>query len=538
MESIPPFLQILIEAHLTTLLDCFSDEMYRRLLPWAGSHFLMQLQDRLDIGPLEAACAGFHHDKGPGAPPRHSVVRLVRALLVKYLLNLSLRELEEEIRWNMPVKWFVGYSLFEPGPDHATLERFEQWVIEHHSRIFFDEILRQIHQDFPEERQKTQMGDTYALRANGATESLAQLIRHSCQLLLRAMGANDDEDRRQIERQLDLVALLGDPEEVKEYRLERQQRQERLQTTVIAAVQCQQVIRGWLASCDVGDIRWQEVQERLRLLDKILADELDIKRDPEGQITAVQELPRKKKGSYRIASAADPDATFRVHDEQIDFGYNTSVAATDTFIHESRADTGSQPDPVAIPDLLTAQKEHHDLMPAKFAYDGAAGTGKSHADVAKATDGQTQLVAPLVAYDKRTERFGPSDFVLSPDGQSLTCPNGQVSNTAYGSQSGQGRTFRISAGQCHGCPLLQKCRGDEVQPENMRQVFVSDHRSLLEKARTYAQTEAFKEDMRLRATIERIIANLVRYHGARYARRRGRLNCDYQAKPVLSLAKG
>ena len=129
-------------------------------------------------------------------------------------------------------------------------------------------------------------------------------------------------------------------------------------------------------------------------------------------------------------------------------------------------------------------------------------------------------------------------LALSPDGQSLTCPNGQVSNTAYGSQSGQGRTFRFSAGQCHGCPLLQKCRGDEVQPENMRQVFVSDHRSLLEKARTYAQTEAFKEDMRLRATIERIIANLVRYHGGRYARRRGQRKCDLQAKPALSLTKG
>ena len=35
--------------------------------------------------------------------------------------------------------------------------------------------------------------------------------------------------------------------------------------------------------------------------------------------------------------------------------------------------------------------------------------------------------------------------------------------------------------------------------------------------------------MKLRATIERIIANLVRYHDARYARRRGQPNCQYQA---------
>jgi hypothetical protein len=63
----------------------------------------------------------------------------------------------------------------------------------------------------------------------------------------------------------------------------------------------------------------------------------------------------------------------------------------------------------------------------------------------------------------------------------------------------------------------------------MRQVFISDFRSAVALARTYAQTEDFKADMQLRATIECIIANLVRYHDARYARRRGLRNCQYQA---------
>jgi hypothetical protein len=53
-------------------------------------------------------------------------------------------------------------------------------------------------------------------------------------------------------------------------------------------------------------------------------------------------------------------------------GYNVSVAATDTFIREIRVDTGSQPDPVAIVDLLRAQQEHHGLKPPKLIYDKAA----------------------------------------------------------------------------------------------------------------------------------------------------------------------
>lgn len=140
-------------------------------------------------------------------------------------------------------------------------------------------------------------------------------------------------------------------------------------------------------------------------------------------------------------------------------------------------------------------------------------------------------------YDERSQRFGPDDFTLSPDAQRLTCPNHQVSDKAYRTQSGQGRSFRFSAEQCQGCSLADKCRSDKLPAHHMRQVFISDHRSVLALARTYAQTADFRADLKLRALIERIIANLVRYHGGRYARRRGRSNGDYQAKPVLSLTK-
>ncbi len=64
----------------------------------------------------------------------------------------------------------------------------------------------------------------------------------------------------------------------------------------------------------------------------------------------------------------------------------------------------------------------------------------------------------------------------------------------------------------------------------MRQVFISDHRSVLAQARTYTQTDDFLEDMKRRPTVERHIAVLVRYLGARQARRRVLPKCDFQAK--------
>jgi len=531
MDIIPSSVLSIIQQHLTVFLHWFSNEMYRRLLGRAQDEFLVRLKDHLVFTPLEQACAAYHHQSGPGAPPTHTVPRLVRALLVKYLLDLSLRQLEQTIQWNLLVKWFVGYALFESAPDHSTLERFELWVYANHPRSFFDEILSQIDQDFPEERQKAQIGDTYALRTNAAKESVIQLVRHACQRLLVALGHADPESLTQIKNQLALAAITGVEDEIKEFRLDGLQRKERLQQTVVATLHAQTLIRAHLAAHPtLSHDQRQGVEHWLNILDKILADEVAIQRNEQGQVISVKELPKAQKGSYRIASATDPDATYRVHGERIDFGYNVNVAATDTYVREIRADTGSQPDPVAIPALLTAQQEHHDLLPAKLIYDQAAGTGKTHAEVEKATNGQTQLVAPLVDYAQRSQRFGPDDFVLAPDGASLTCPNAQVSVTAYRSNSSQGQLFRFTPNQCAGCPLLQACRGDKLSADHMRRVFISDHRSVLAKARTYAQTAEFRADMTLRPTIEREIANLVRYHGARQARRRGQPKCDFQAK--------
>jgi hypothetical protein len=51
--------------------------------------------------------------------------KYIRAWLVKYLYDLSLRGLEERRYIDMIIRWFVGSTLFEFPPDHTTLERFE-----------------------------------------------------------------------------------------------------------------------------------------------------------------------------------------------------------------------------------------------------------------------------------------------------------------------------------------------------------------------------------------------------------------------------
>lgn len=531
MAIVPDFIRIIVQAYATLLFQWFSDLIYAELLKRADDHFLIQLHATLDFAPLETACAAFHHAAGPGATPTHPAACLVRALLIGALFGWSLRQLEFQIRFHLLIKWFVGYPLFAAGPDHSTLERFEQWVMEHQHRTLFDEVLRQIDRDFPDERTQTQIGDTFALRANAAKESLVHLLRHTARLMLATLAHAAPESGQRVQAHFDTTALFGPAHELDDYWLTPEEKHQRLTTTVQAVVSCTQAVRQELDVQVIAEPTRTQILARLNQLAKIIADEVRLTTDDTGAITRVTARPKEDKGAFRLGSATDPEATYRVHGEKkSDFGYNINLAVTDHFVREINAATGAQPDVTGVPTLITEQIVHHDLQPTKFIYDAAAGTGKARAVFQAKTGGHTQLVAPIPpsALGKNPTRFTPDQFSLSDDDTTLTCPNGHTTDIAYRHGSDEGRTFRFF--DCADCPVIDQCREPQTKPETMRQVFISDYRPWLEAAKTYNQSEEGKADRKKRTLIERIIANLTRYHDARQAHRRGRAKADYQAK--------
>jgi hypothetical protein len=172
------------------------------------------------------------------------------------------------------IKWFVGYPLFAAGPDHSTLERFEQWVMEHQHRTLFDEVLRQIDRDFPDERTQTQIGDTFALRANAAKESLVHLLRHTTRLMLATLAHAAPESCQRVQAHFDTTALFGPAHELDDYWLTPEEKHQRLTTTVQAVVQCQQAVRDELAAQVIAEPTRTQILARLTQLDKIITDEV------------------------------------------------------------------------------------------------------------------------------------------------------------------------------------------------------------------------------------------------------------------------
>lgn len=521
-ENLAPIASVLTH-YLAPLLQWLSALVYDRLIPPNSSHLLFALNEALDFSSLEAACADYHKSNGKGRSVCHAVPRMLRALLVKYLYDCSLRQLEEKIRYDIFVKWFVGYPVFAAGPDHTTLERFEAYLFLNHPRLFFDTILNQIDAAFPNDRTRPQLGDTFAMHANAALESLIKRLRHTTQELLFACQSADPDVYKKLWSHLNETALFGAADERTECYLSSDQRRQRLMATVDATLDCLRLVRQTTIV--------PSVQIWMARLEKILGDELHLEQDENGRLITLSFLSEKKRGQYRICSATDPDATIRNHGPgKKDFGYNISVAATTDFIREIQADTGSRPDASPIPELLQSQIDHHHVCPDKFIYDQAAGWGKTVHLVDRTTDGRTQLVAKPMPGIRKKGRFAPEDFTLSEDTFSLTCPNGRISCRRYRSGSGDGYSFRFIAAQCQRCPFLQPCRGKKKAPTTHRNVFINAYRAEWNALVAYSQTDDFKLEMKLRPQVERVISGLVLHNGARRARFRGIEKVDFQAK--------
>jgi IS5 family transposase len=520
---------LIIEEYLTFVLAWCSRYLYERLLSRWQDERLVQCQAHIDFTPIARACAPYHQRVAgqPGRPISHSVPKLVRVLYLMYQENCSYRQTESRLRRDLLWRWFAGYGLFDSVPAHNTIFLFDQYVRSHHPRLFFDTILQQIDAQEPAVRQRGQIGDTFAVLANAALEGPTRRLRHLCSRLLSALDACQPEAYEQVVGQLenafDEGRLFGWEEQV--VWSDEDKRQARRQETVLEALACRELVRPYEAD-------HEPVQTAAALIDKMIADEFALTRDEQERIIAAVLLPHKARGSFRICSATDPEATIRNHGPgKKDFGFNAAVAATDEgLIREIQAHTGSCGDATTIPDLLTVQQEFHDLLPKTFSFDQIAGTGKTAAAVHHVTNGQTQLLAEPMPNPNKKGLFTARNCHFSEDGLSLTCPHGRISRRKYRSGSGDGDIFRFLAAQCLGCPLLAECRGAQDTPTTPRNFFVSSYMAFFLLLLALSRTEAFRQQMKKRPRIELVIAHLVLFHGARRARCRGTAKVDYQLK--------
>jgi transposase len=115
-------------------LELFITGSLRGLIP--DDHVLVKIDYVLDLSWLRAEVAGLYcADNGrPGVDPEVAV----RLMLAGFLLGMVHdRRLMREAQVNLAIRWFIGYALHEPLPDHSSLTRIRQrWGEDVFRRVF------------------------------------------------------------------------------------------------------------------------------------------------------------------------------------------------------------------------------------------------------------------------------------------------------------------------------------------------------------------------------------------------------------------
>ena len=102
----------------------FGDFIYARIVP--RDHFLVKLNQLIQWDAFIPILLPCYEGLAEEGRPPYSPVVILKMLIIAYLYNLSERQTEEVVNFQLPVKEFVGLAVDEPAPDHSTLTLFKR----------------------------------------------------------------------------------------------------------------------------------------------------------------------------------------------------------------------------------------------------------------------------------------------------------------------------------------------------------------------------------------------------------------------------
>jgi transposase len=453
--------------------------------------------------------AGMYCDNNgrPSVPP--SLMSSI--LLLQFYDDVS--DEEAIARTCFDLRWKVALNLpldFEP-PNSSSLSVFRGRLVKHgQERYAFNRLIRVGREAGFLPDKITVLVDSMAQHGAGAVHDTYTLIRKGIRRVLKVGGYHLSAKKRGLSA--DLAAYLDS---------DRKADIDWADPTARAA-QLKLLVRDAEATLDLAlkQADDPDVRAAAWLLTKILGDDLttDEAGDPQiGQGVAED----------RIVSLTDVEMRHgRKSASQRFDGRKLQVAEEQTSelivaIEPVPANGGDGRDLMTVKDQV---EEQSGLTVERAIADGAYGTGDNRADC------QTQevdLVSPLaVPHDAEVSK---ANFTIDMQADTVTCPRGHTTTTYKLIKDNQRRTvksFTFDRATCAACPLFARCVHSQTQG---RTVTLHYHEALLQAARQRQQTDEFKDTYRLRAAVERKIAELTE-HGSKQARYIGTVLSFLQAQ--------
>jgi transposase len=444
------------------------DNFYRRLDAMLDLSFVRDLVED---------CYAFS-----GRPSVDPVV-FFRLQLVMFFENIrSERQLMEVAADRLSIRWFLGYDLDEPLPDHSSLTRIrERYGLEIFKR-FFEEIVEMC-LEAGLVRGRELFFDAPRVEADASMDSLAPRFAveaHLSELFEDTSGRGNGAVEAS---RLKPEALLPTADDER------------------------------LAQTNAAKLDW---------------------------ISRNGKQDREVRGEYRRtadlrASTTDPDATpMRLGGGKTRLGYQTHYVMDGG---KARVILAALVTPAEVMenqpmlDLLWRTLFRWQLRPHHVTGDGAYGTIENVTAVEKA--GISAYMA-LPNSGKRPSFFAKDDFAYDTERDVYTCPSDELLRPL-----GQGRpdrrrrkvTYRAKASACNVCALKPKCTTNN----HGRNLTRSPEERYLDRVRVYRETWPYQKALRKRKVwIEPLFAEAKEWHGMRRFRSRRLKKVNIEALMVAA----
>jgi len=448
-----------------------------------ANHFYRHLDRVVDLSFVRDLVKGTYAERGrPSIDP----VVFFKLQLVMFFDGIrSERQLMQLSADRLSVRWFVGYNLDEPLPDHSSLTRIrERYGVELFQR-FFEAIVDQC-QQAGLVWGKELFVDATKVHANASLDSVKPRFAVDAHLraLFSTAEAAELEQAPQVDPSLPTSEVVpSSPEAIREEATPPGEApvpptavDESNGTAPVPLPIClEDTLREDLTRTNEQRHDWIEQQGR-----------------PQREVT---------RGSYRrmadfVVSTTDPDATIMLtKGEGHHLGYHTHYVVDggkSRIILAALVTPSEVMENQPMLDLVFRARFRWKLWPRQITGDTAYGTINN---IVAVEDQHMRAYVPLPDFDKRTPVFGKQAFRYDPERDVYICPNNAILPLHTHAYNEREKRYQADAATCNACPLKAQCTTSD-QGRVLKRSFDEEY---LEQVRAYHATEPYQKAMRKRS---------------------------------------
>jgi transposase len=466
--------------------------VFEALVP--SGHYLRRAAQVIDFErfrPLMASCYSPHWGR-----PADEPVLLLKLTFLQYHDRLSDNRVIEQAGVNIAYREFLGLGMQSSLPDPSLLSYFRGRLGGGIFRQIFDDLVAQA-REHGLVKDRLRLKDATHVIADVAIPSTIRLVAEVRERLLDAIAAYEPSYSQGQRGQAEMIRAADQGATA----------QERLETRVThlrEVVAWSDTLIERLRPTHMGDVpAWQRLEDAAALAHKVLDN-----RD-------------RPDAGDAVVSAADPDARFGRHHVSY-CGYLLDIAMdAESELITSLNVLPANGDEAADAAVLIQQEEQAQGNDVEaISADSALFQGEKLRELTAPEGLDLEVFVPPTS-PPPTPYFTSDDFTLDEGSQTVTCPAGQQSTMRDRNEQGTGWIHRFRRSTCAGCPLQAKCLA-KLPKQHGRSVTKNDYAAEYAAARAKAQTPEFAAIRRIHRKVERKLAELVRWHGGRRARWRGK----------------